>query len=295
MSTRTFWAILPSLLLFALTSAPFSGIAAASDNSLRIGGSTTLLPLVADAASRFMDKYGTWDKVNPALPKENIILYVTGGGSGFGITSTINGAFDIGLTSRPLKEEEEKRLGEHNQYLISQDCLAFAANANSPLAKAVDNITRDMVVKIVSGEAQTWQDVRSDLPAAPIVLILRDVASGSSEMVKQMVLGDKGFSAGGIQVPSQGANLKRLEGNANAFGYLSSVIANSSDRLKVFKYDGVEPTNENIASGAYAITRPLILIVKGRPSPMVEAFVNYFYDEGREIIEEYGYVPVGRP
>jgi phosphate transport system substrate-binding protein len=242
-----------------------------------------------------MNTYGTWDNADPKLPKEKILLYVTGGGSGFGISSAMSGTFDIGLSSRPLKKEEEKKLGEHKQFLISQDCLAFASNINSPLAKATDNLTRDMIIKIVSGEAQTWKDVRSDLPAIPIVLILRDVAGGSSEMMKQMILGDSGFSPKAIQVPSQGANLKRLEGNANSFGYLSSVVATNSGQLKVFKFEGVAPTNENIASGAYSITRPLILIVKGQPSPMVEAFVNYIYTEGKEIIEGYGYSPVKRP
>jgi phosphate transport system substrate-binding protein len=292
---RTRFVAFLSLLLFAAINAPLLGIAAGADSALRVGGSTTLLPLVADAASFFMDKYRTWDKVNPNLPKERILIYVTGGGSGFGISSAMNGTFDIGLSSRPLKKEEETKLGEHRQFLISQDCLAFAANVNSPLAKATDNLSRDMAAKIVSGEAQTWRDVRSDLPATPIVLVIRDAASGSSEMVKQIVLADKGFSPKGIQVPSQGANLKRLEGNANAFGYLSSVVAGNSDQLRVFKFEGVAATNETINSGAYPITRPLIMIVKGQPSPLVEAFVNFIYDEGQEIIKEYGYVPVKKP
>ena len=296
MRIRTFFTLLSTLILTAVISAPLHGMAATtSGGTLRIGGSTTLLPLISDAASRFMDTYGTWDKADPNLPKERILIYVTGGGSGFGISSAMNGTFDIGLSSRPLRKEEEEKLGEHKQFLISQDCLAFASNINSPLSKATDNLTRDMTIKIVSGEAQTWKDVRDDLPATPIVLILRDVASGSSEMVKHIVLGKSGFSPKGIQVPSQGANMKRLEDNANSFGYLSSVVAGASDRLKVFKFEGVAPTNENIASGTYAITRPLILIVKGQPNPMVEAFVNYIYTAGQEIIEAYGYSPVKRP
>lgn len=261
-------------------------------NTLRIGGSTTLLPIVADAASRFMEKYETWDKVDPTLPSETILIYVTGGGSGFGIKSTMNGAFDIGCSSRPLKPEEETRLGVHHQYLISKDCLAFVANVNSPLSKAMDNLTRDDAAAIVSGEAKTWRDVRADLPATPIVNIIRDVASGSSEMVKQLVLGDRGFSAQGIQVASQGANLKKLEGNDNAFGYLSSVLGAASANLKVFKYEGVEPSNENVLAGKYPITRPLLLLVKNEPGPMAKAFIEYLLHDGQEIVEAYGYVPV---
>ncbi|MDR1519501.1 MAG: phosphate ABC transporter substrate-binding protein [Planctomycetota bacterium] len=261
-------------------------------NTLRVGGSTTLLPIIADAASRFMEKYETWNKVDPNLPAETILIYVTGGGSGFGVKSAMNGAFDIGCSSRPLKAEEEAKLGAHHQYLLSKDCLAFAANASSALAKATDNLTRDEAARIVSGEAKTWKDVRSDLPATPIVNVIRDAASGSSEMVKQIVLDGRGFSSEAIQVASQGANIKKLEGNDNAFGYLSSVLAQASNRLKVFTYEGVEPSNENVLSGKYAITRPLLLIVKGEPGPMARAFVDYLLNDGQEIVEAYGYVPV---
>ncbi len=53
------------------------------DGTIRMGGSTTLLPVMADCASQFMEKYGTWDKVAPSFPKTRILIYVTGGGSGF--------------------------------------------------------------------------------------------------------------------------------------------------------------------------------------------------------------------
>ena len=263
-------------------------------NTLRVGGSTTLLPIIADAASRFMDKYGEWNKVAPELPAETILIYVTGGGSGFGIKSAMNGAFDIGCSSRPLKPDEEAKLGNHHQYLLSKDCLAFVANGNSPLAKATGNLTREVAARIVSGEARTWKDVRADLPATPIVNVIRDAASGSSEMVKQLVLGDRDFSPEAIQVASQGANIKKLEGNDNAFGYLSSVLAGASNRLKVFAYDGIEPSNENVLANKYPITRPLLMIVKGEPGPMAKAFIEYLLNDGQDIVEAYGYVPVKR-
>src|SRR5512142_1970309 len=83
-----------------------SGRAEEFDGTLRVAGSTTLLPVVADAASQFMERYGTWDKVDPALPAKRILVFVTGGGSGFGIKAAGDGTAEIGMSSRPLKEEE---------------------------------------------------------------------------------------------------------------------------------------------------------------------------------------------
>ena len=139
------------------------------DGTIRIGGSTTMLPLIADGASQFMEKYEPWDKVDPSLPKKQILIFVTGGGSGFGVNSTIGGTVDIGMASRDLKDAEKTKLGTHQAYLVSKDCIAFAVSKKNPLSK-IDNLTQDNVVKIWSGEAKNFSDVRKDLPAKPLVV-----------------------------------------------------------------------------------------------------------------------------
>jgi phosphate transport system substrate-binding protein len=261
------------------------------DGTLRIGGSTTLLPVVADAASQFMEKYGTWDKVDPTLPKKQILIFVTGGGSGFGVNAAIGGTVDIGMSSRDLKDAEKAKLGEYKEVLISKDCIAFAVNKKGPLAK-LDNLTKADVVKIYSGEAKTFKDVRSDLPAKPIVVLMRDMAGGSTEMLQGMILKDKSFTSSAIQVPSQGANMKKVEENASAITYISSVIALENPKLKVLKYEGIAPTNENVVAGKYPIARPLLLLVKGAPSQAAQRFLTYMLNEGQSVVLEHGYVPV---
>ncbi|OQX09977.1 MAG: hypothetical protein BWK76_21385, partial [Desulfobulbaceae bacterium A2] len=90
----------------------------------------------------------------------------------------------------------------------------------------------------------------------------------------------------------QGANLKKVEGNASAITYISSVLAMQSDKLKVFKFEGVEPSNDNVINGSYAVTRPLLLIKKGKPSLAEQKFIDYVLNEGQAIVLEHGYVPV---
>jgi len=263
------------------------------DGTIRIGGSTTMLPMIADGASQFMEKYDTWDKVDPTLPKKQILIFVTGGGSGFGVNSAISGTVDIGMASRDLKDEEKAKLGDYKSYLVSKDCISFAVNTKNPMAK-LDNLTKDNVIKIWSGEAKTFKDINANLPAKPIVVVMRDMAGGSTEMLQKMILKDKTFSTSAIQVPSQGANMKKVEGNASAISYISSVLALQNPKLKVFQYEGVAPTNENVISGKYPITRPLLLIVKGVPSLAKQKFIDFMLNEGQGIVVEHGYVPVKR-
>ena len=215
------------------------------DGTIRIGGSTTLLPVIADCASQFMEKYGTWDKVDPSFSKTRILIYVTGGGSGFGIKAVMDGTVNIGMSSRDLKDAEKTQLGQYGEFLISKDCLAFAVNKKNPLSK-MNNFTREEIARVFSGEAKTFKDIDSSLPNKPILVQMRDAAGGSTEIVQTMILKEKNFTPNAIQVPSQGANLKKLETNTNTIGYLSSVIALESSQIKVFKYEGVAPTNENV-------------------------------------------------
>jgi hypothetical protein len=44
-------------------------------------------------------------------------------------------------------------------------------------------------------------------------------------------------------------------------------MAEPGPELKVFRFEGVAPTNENVSNGTYKLTRPLLLIVKGRRAP----------------------------
>jgi len=207
------------------------------DGTIRIGGSTTLLPVVAACASQFMDTYETWDRVDKSFPKTRILIYVTGGGSGFGIKAVMDGTVNIGMSSRDLKVTEKKELGQYREFLVSKDCLAFAVNKKNPLAK-IDNFTREQIRPYLSGEAKTFKDIDPSLPNRPILVLMRDAAGGSTEIVQTMILKEKNFTPHAIQVPSQGANLKKLETNTNAIGYLSSVIALESPHLKVLSMKG---------------------------------------------------------
>ncbi|MCL5808842.1 MAG: phosphate ABC transporter substrate-binding protein [Deltaproteobacteria bacterium] len=280
-------------MFLSLTLTPMAGaqVTKSFNGTIRIGGSTTLLPVIADATSQFMEKYETWDKVDPSFPKSRILIYVTGGGSGFGIKAVMDGTVNIGMASRDLKDAEKAQLGQYKEFLVSKDCLAFAVNKKNPLAK-IDNLTRADITRIFSGEAETFKDVAPSLPNKPILIQMRDAAGGSTEIVKTMILKEKNFSSSAIQVPSQGANLKKLETNTSAIGYLSSVIAQESSKLKIFKYEGVAPTNENVINGTYQISRPLILLVNGTPEPAWQKFIDYVLSDGQKIIQEHGYVPV---
>ena len=282
------------LVVAALSAAAFITQASASpmkDGILRIGGSTTLLPSVSTVASDFMRKFRTWDKVNVSLPKKRVIIFVSGGGSGFGIQSTVNGTVNIGLASRDLKEKEKKLMEEYQTYLVGRDALVFAVNKENPLAAVRKGFTLAEIAELFSGEKRTFNDVDYSLPADGMVLFVRDSGAGSAEMLQKLALKKKKISPEALQLPSQGALLKKLENNTSGMGYISSGLAFASDKLAIFDLEGITPTNENVINGKYVFIRPLLFVVKGKPDPMTRAFIDYMLDEGQTVIKANHYVP----
>ena len=282
------------VVLAALSAAAFITQASANpmkEGILRIGGSTTLLPTVSTVASDFMRKFRTWDKVNVSLPKKRVIIFVSGGGSGFGIKSTVNGTVNIGLASRDLKEKEKKLMEEYQTYLVGRDALVFAVNKENPLAAVRRGFTLAEIAELFSGEKRTFNAVDSSLPADGMVLFVRDSGAGSAEMLQKLALKKKKISPEALQLPSQGSLLKKLENNTSGMGYISSGLAFASDKLAIFDLEGITPTNENVINGKYVFIRPLLFVVKGKPDPMTRAFIDYMLDEGQKVIKANHYVP----
>jgi phosphate transport system substrate-binding protein len=281
-------AAIAAAALLSVTSA-----ARAQDGVLRVGGSTTLVPVVTNAAMAFMDSFKSWRRADAALPDVQPVIYVTGGGSGFGINSAISDTLDIGLASRELKDSEKAALGAHHAYLVGKDAVAVAVQVGNPLAKLKKNLTSDELRKIFSGEYHTYRDIDAKLPAQEIVLLVRDTGAGSAEILQDKIMGKAQVAPNALQMPSQGALLKKLESNPNAIAYISAGIGGESGQLVTFALNGIEPSNANVVSGAYELARPLLMIVKGEtPSPMAKRFVDYVLNEGQEAIAAQGYVPV---
>ena len=77
-------------------------------------------------------------------------------GSGAGITSTIEGACDIGMASRAVKDEELAEGLEPTQ--IALDGIAVVVNNDN----SVKNLTSEQIKAIFTGETTDWADVAAE-------------------------------------------------------------------------------------------------------------------------------------
>ena len=107
-----------------------------------VGGSTSVAPIMESLAEAYQ-------AVNTAVKIE---IHATG--SGAGITGTIDGVVDIGMSSRNIRDTEMESL--HQQITIAMDGIAIIVNNDNPLT----NLTMEEVREIYVGEKTRWSEVQ---------------------------------------------------------------------------------------------------------------------------------------
>ena len=273
-------------LLILLLAAPFSY---AAQNSVQIKGSDTMVNLGQAWAEAFMKK-------NP-----NAFVAVTGGGSGTGIAALLNGTCDIAESSRKMKEKEfdqAKQNGiEPQELLVALDGLAVAVNPKNK----VSQLTADELADIFMGKIKNWKEIGGD--NLPIVVLSREVNSGTHVYFKEHILrkgnekGPEEFSEEALLMPSSQAIADEIAQNPNAIGYYGMGYINATQKALAVAKDKnspfLPPTIENVKSGQYYISRPLLMYTKGEPQGLVKDFIDYVLSaEGQSIVTQIDFVPV---
>ncbi|KAF1085538.1 Phosphate-binding protein PstS precursor [Sporotomaculum syntrophicum] len=266
------------------------------DYSIKIGGSSTLAPIIAQCADSFTEEFKTWDKVDTSLPEEPIVIFVSTGGSGFGLKSAVDGTFDFGMVSKNLKDEEKEQFANGSITQLGSDVLIIGVNSENPVAQVKPDLTTEELVSIFSGKIKNWQELDPALPDRSIVVAVRDLGGGASEVFDAAVMKGTPISDEALQIPSMGALAGKIMDNKDTIGYVSSGLVNQNpDKITPISVDGIAPTLENINSGAYKIGRALLLVSKDKPDNMEQKFLDYLLSEkGLGVVEELGYVPVAR-
>ena len=264
------------------------------DPSIAFAGSSSLAPVIASIGEAFRAEFGTWDKVNPAFPAEEIDIPVASGGSGDGPKSVVDGTADFGMLARGVKDSEKEAMGAgYTEFMVASDALTVSVNKNNPVAAVIDDIDTDTLRKIFAGEIAYWDELDASLEHKEIVVCIRDLTGGAAEVFEKQVMQGTPITENAIQTPSMGALAAKIAENELAIGYAGYGVYNQNqDKLVAFKFNGVEPTEENILNGSYTIQRPVLFCINRELDAAEQAFVDYiFSDTGRAIVIENGYIP----
>ena len=263
---------------------------------IAIDGSSTVFPITEAVAEEFQ-------KVNRA----RITVGVSGTGGGFKkfcANETV-----ISDASRPIKEKEITLCGEKSiefiELPVAFDGLAVVVN---PKNTWVDHLTTAELKKIwepaAQGKITKWSDIRPGFPDKPLTLFAPGVDSGTFDYFTEAINGESQASRGDF-TPSEDDNVlvQGITRDENALGYFGfAYYVENQDKLKVVPIDdgnedngkgAIAPSLQTVGNGTYQpLARPIFIYVSktGADRPEVRAFVEFYLNQGRPLVEEVGYI-----
>jgi phosphate transport system substrate-binding protein len=229
---------------------------------------------------------------------------VTGGGSGLGISSLLNGTADIANATRKMTaaeiESARKRGFEPVQTVVGYDAPAFVVHERNP----IDRLTLEQLAGIYGqdGTIDNWRQLGVQVPgcsSGEIVPVSRQSSSGTNEYLRQVVLGPLGeYKLGTRDMQGSKDVVELVAETPCAIGYTGMAYAPPA-RVKTpciardAESGCVAPSMQSAVDGSYPIARPLMMYTHGRPEGAVADFMEWVLgDEGQCIMREVGYAPM---
>lgn len=270
----------------------FLAIGSYAGDQIRIVGSSTVYPFTTVVAEEF-GKSGTFK--SPIVESTG-----TGGGLKLFCAGVGDDFADIVNASRAIKDSEKELCAQHGVKGITEMKIGYDGIVIANKAKSVRfNLTKQQLFlalarkvplegKLVENKYKSWNEIDKSLPAKKIEVYGPPPTSGTRDAFVEMVMdeaceklpvfatqyADKDERRKNCQlIREDGAYIEagendnlivqKLANNPNALGIFGySFLEENENHIQGSIIGGVEPTFDNISSGAYPIARPLYIYVK---------------------------------
>lgn len=120
---------------------PADYTASGMSGTIKVAGSTSVAPLMEKLQEAYQE-------LNP-----DVTFETQAQGSSQGIKAAIDGSYDVGMSSRELKEEEAKEL---NRHVLAIDGIAVIVNKENPKS----DLSSEDITKVYKGEITKWSEVK---------------------------------------------------------------------------------------------------------------------------------------
>lgn len=276
------------------------GVSCASNHSSQTSSQTTTAYIENKGSDTIVNLALAWAEQYQA-DHADIRISVTGGGSGTGIASLVNGTVDIANASRQIKSEEiaeaEAKGIEPVEFVIARDAIAVIVNPENP----VSQLTLQQISDIYSGKINNWKEVGGE--DRPIVRLSRETNSGTHVYFLETVLrlGQKDnktlFSMDTLLLPSSEGIIYEVRQNPNAIGYDGlGYVPHDLKMIAIAKEQGgayVLPSADTVNDGTYPIARDLYMYTAGQPTGAVKAYLDWILSPAAQaIVTKLGFVPI---
>jgi phosphate transport system substrate-binding protein len=256
----------------------------AAAETLKINGSTTVNLPAAEAA-----------EILRAEQKLDIQVDTQGGSSG-GISMLGDGLVQIGMLSKHVSDDDRAKYPavKFNEIQIGEDAVALIVSKDV-WDGGVRALTKQQIKDIYESKITNWKDVGGK--PQRIAFFNKEPGRGTWEVFAHWVYGSP-KAAPQVSFPEVGGNEETRNKVGSTRGGLSQLSSSWADGKKVFALgikldDGtvVDPTNENIATKKYPLSRSLLLLTNGEPTGVAKTYVEFLLsDRGQDLVKKHGYL-----
>lgn len=241
----------------------------------------------------------------------NVRCQIEGKGSSTAPPALIEGTAQVGPMSRPMKDTEidafEKKFGYKPTGVgTALDSLAVYVHKDNPIVgltmQEVDAIFSKTRKCGYPKDIKTWGELglTGDWASRPISLYGRNSASGTYGFFKEHALCKGDYKDEVKEQPGSASVVQSVTTDRYGIGYSGIGYRTSGVRaLPLASEDKnyIEPTPENVLSGAYPLSRFLYVYVNKAPGkeldPLVKEFLRFILSkQGQEVVVKDGYDPL---
>jgi PiT family inorganic phosphate transporter len=227
--------------------------------------------------------------------KDARLVEIVAGGSGTAFTDLADRKCDIGLSSRRVTADEAAKiaaagLGDltspENEHVLGLDGIAIVTSPKNPLR----SLSLAELARLFSGESQAFPD-----GGGPALLYARDERSGTFDVFRTLVLGDKPLAPGAKRYAENSALADAVAADEHGIGFVPMSAATGTKTLAVgtTAATAIAPSEFTVATESYPLSRRLYLYSTNAvdKSPLAVELVAFALSAaGQRIVQESGFV-----
>lgn len=256
-------------VLFAL-----SFVACVDERStlLRYEGSSTLaLATMPELSQAFAARHGhAFDQIKAT-------------GSARAVAAVLKAEAELGGLSRSLtaRERDEQPYAQ----IVGYDAIAVFVHASNP----VWALGQSQVEGLFTGRIRNWRELGGRDAPVEVVLEAGATEHATSSVFLDVALRGEAFGPH-LALDDKAQVLEYVATNRHAVTFGPLGLGRSE--LHPVAVDAIAPSHDNVTSGAYPLSRSLVLVAAGLPEGRLAAFFDFVLSsEGQEIIAR-RHVPV---
>lgn len=266
--------VLPSILLCTAQAEP-----------LRLAGAPTVSPPILDAA-----------KILKTEKKIDMQVSMQGGSSPSGISALGSNVVDVAMLSRPVTGEERADFPKmvFTEFYFGEQAVVLVVSRDV-WKSGVHALTRAQARGIYEGRIKNWRELGGE--DREIVGYTADWGYGVRESFMDWIYDDLNKER-----PNRFALMNSneqatacIETTPGSITQVSMPLADGKSlfALKIMGNDGrvIEPTVAAVAAHGYPMSKPLLLVVNGRPLGKIRTLLEFMLgDAGQELVHKHNYL-----